>query len=82
MKAIIKVSHQHLIIALILLPGLTACSKQAWYQGAQSAQTANCMQEPLSEFEDCNKPSDENYEDFERKRKDLTENPANSTTMD
>jgi hypothetical protein len=76
MKTIIKVRHQHLVIAFILSLGLTACSKQAWYQGAQSAQTANCMQEPLSEFEDCNKPSDENYQDFERKRKDLTEDTA------
>ena len=73
-----KIIHQHLIIAVILSLALTACSKQAWYQGAQSARTANCMQEPLSEFDDCNKPSDENYEDFENKRQALTKDPANA----
>ena len=78
MKTIIKIIHHHLIIAVILSLGLTACSKQAWYQGAQSARTANCMKEPLAEFDDCNKPSDENYEEFESKRKDLTKDPANA----
>lgn len=65
-----------LFIALLLMSGLNACSKQSWYQGAQSAKTANCMKQPISEYEDCVQQSDENYHDYERNRKELKQEPA------
>ncbi len=40
-----------ILITMIIMVTLAACTKQNWYQGAQSAQTANCMKEPLSEYE-------------------------------
>ena len=55
----------------IVLIALTACSQQNWYQGAQSAQTAHCMQEPLSEYEDCIKQTGGNYDSYSEKRENL-----------
>lgn len=75
-KAIMRSIPQLVIITFIFVPGLSACSKQAWYQGMQSAQTAKCMEEPVSEYDDCNQQSDEIYQDYERNRKDLNKQPS------
>ncbi len=55
---------------------LTACSEQSWYQGAQSAQTAECMKQPLSEFKDCNKTTEKSYLQYKSERDQLLENNA------
>jgi hypothetical protein len=59
------------ISILILLTVLTSCSKQNWYAGTQAAQTAHCMQEPLSEYEDCIQQSTESYDDYSKSREQL-----------
>ena len=71
-----KITHQHIILTLTLALALTACSKQNWYQGMQSAQTADCMKGPASEYDDCNKQSDETYNDYQKSREDLTKDPS------
>ncbi|MBE9568709.1 MAG: hypothetical protein IMF14_08430, partial [Proteobacteria bacterium] len=48
----------NLTLAALLTMTLPACSKQNWYQGARSAQTAQCMQGPESEYKDCNQQSE------------------------
>jgi len=58
------------IIAISTLV-ISACSKQNWYSAAQSAQTAHCMKQPISEYEDCQQPSSENYNSYETKRQKL-----------
>lgn len=66
--------HNHIIqilVTVILLVTLTACTTQNWYKGAQSAQTAQCMKEPLSEFEDCNEQTKESYDSFKENREQL-----------
>jgi hypothetical protein len=73
-----KTTNQYMVISFIFALGLSACTKQAWYQGAQSAKTANCMKEPISEFDECKQQSDDSYHDYERSRKDLTEDPSTS----
>lgn len=60
-----------IIITVTIMVTLTGCTKQNWYQGAQSAQTANCMKQPLSEYENCNQQSEENYDSYQEKRKQL-----------
>jgi len=59
------------IIVVITAVMLAACSKQAWYTGAQSSQTTHCMKEPLSEYDDCIEQSGESYEQYKQKREDL-----------
>jgi len=66
-----KFTLLHKLVILMLIIGVTACTKQNWYQGARSAQTANCMNEPLSEYEDCNQQSDKNYDEYSKKREEL-----------
>ena len=70
-KKIMKFTHLHIILTLIFAVALTACTKQAWYQGAQSSQTAHCMKEPLSEYENCTQPSAENYDQYNKNREHL-----------
>ena len=72
-------SRLHTVVTTFLLvAGLGACSKAAWYQGAQSVKTANCMQQPISEYDDCQQQSDESYTDYEKIRKGITQNPPAS----
>ncbi len=68
--------HRHIVVTLIVTVGLTACSKQNWYQGMQSSQTANCMKGPVSKYDDCKQQSDESYENYESNRKDLTKDSS------
>jgi len=59
------------LMILLIESTLAACSQQNWYQGAQSAQTAHCMKQPLAEYEDCNQQSKESYDDFKSSREQL-----------
>ena len=68
---IMKITHQYIIISLTFAAALTACSKESWYQGAQSSQTAHCMKEPLSEYENCTQQSRENYSEYNKNRESL-----------
>jgi hypothetical protein len=75
-------AHQRHHFSLLILIGISiilgACSKQAWYEGARSSQTAHCMEEPLSEYEDCKRQPNENYDDYRKTREDLIqENSGN-----
>ncbi|MDT8283700.1 MAG: hypothetical protein RQ982_12950 [Gammaproteobacteria bacterium] len=61
---------------VLITVALIACSEQNWYQGAQSAQTAECMKQPFSEFKDCNKMTDKSYQQYKSERDQLLENDA------
>jgi hypothetical protein len=63
--------HQYKIIILTLAIFLSACSKQSWYTGAQSSQTAHCMEQPLAEYNDCMQQSNESYNEYTKSRQDL-----------
>jgi len=52
---------------------LYACTQQDWYRGAQQYQNAKCMEGPISEYENCTIPVDENYEQYNKKRELLME---------
>ena len=59
-------------LVLLLTITLAACSQQNWYQGAQSAQTANCMKQPLAEYNDCNQQSQEmSYQEYQKTQEQL-----------
>ena len=62
---------------------LTACGQQNWYQGARSAQAANCMKQPLAEYEDCNQSSqDMSYQQYEKMQEQLQSEDKDSSTME
>jgi hypothetical protein len=69
-------SIRFLLLAVLLMPVLYACSKQNWYQGVQSTHQARCMQEPLSEYDECMQQSNDNYNEYENSRKDLSGDAA------
>ena len=62
-----------LLVTVVLIMTLSACSKQNWYQGAQSAKEADCMKEPVSEYEDCMQQSSESYNEYNKNREALSE---------
>lgn len=62
---------------ILITTCLTACSQQNWYQAARSAQTAQCMKEPISEYDDCNQQSNETYENYKSSKEQL-QNKANT----
>ncbi|MCK4834828.1 MAG: hypothetical protein KAT12_08615 [Gammaproteobacteria bacterium] len=66
-----RTNHRLIIITLTFTTALIACSKPDWYQGARSAQTAQCMKAPLSEYKDCNQQTDMSYRDYEESRDGL-----------
>lgn len=72
------ITRQFFFTIILLAITLGACSKQAWYQGAQSAKEAHCMKEPVSEYEDCMQQSSENYDEYNKNREALIE--ENTTT--
>lgn len=72
------ITRQIFFTIILLAITLNACSKQAWYQGAQSAKEAHCMKEPVSEYEDCMQQSSENYDEYNKNREALIE--ENTTT--
>jgi hypothetical protein len=59
------------IIAVLLLPLVSACSTQNWYTGAQSAQQAHCMQGPYAEYEECMQQSTGDYNTYSKNREQL-----------
>jgi hypothetical protein len=58
---------------ILLILSVSACSKQSWYQGAQSAKEAQCLKEPVSEYEDCVKQSGQSYDEYSKTREQLLE---------
>lgn len=50
---------------------MAGCTTQSWYEGAQAAQTTQCMKQPLSEYDDCNKQTEQSYESYEKEREDI-----------
>ena len=73
------INTKEIFFSIILLAiTLTACTKQAWYQAAQSSQTTHCMKEPAAEYNDCIQQSAENYDEYNKNRKALLE--ENTTT--
>jgi len=62
------------LILMLATGSLFACTQQNWYQSAQSAQTAHCMKQPLSDYENCNQPANESYNDFTKNKEQLNRN--------
>lgn len=67
-----------LLISIVLIITLSACSRQNWYQGAQSAKEAHCMKGPVSEYKNCMQQSSENYDEYSKNREALIKD--NTTT--
>jgi len=67
--------HPQYIAILLFAIGLTitlgACTKQAWYEGAKSSQKVCCMNEPISEYENCMQQSAEDYDAYSKNREAL-----------
>jgi hypothetical protein len=55
----------------LALPSLlaSACSSQAWYEGARASAEAQCRAQPAGAYEECMSRLDQrSYEDYRRER--------------
>ena len=51
---------------------LSACTKENWYEGVKASHEAQCMNEPLSEYDNCLKQlQEQSYEEYQRDRQSL-----------
>jgi len=79
MAALPRNTTRFIFLAVIAATALTACSKQSWYQGVQSAHEAQCLKGPPSEYDECIKQSDRSYDEYEKNRKELNQDTTNIT---
>jgi hypothetical protein len=50
----------------------SGCTKQNWYEGVKASHEAQCMKEPISEYDSCMEQlQEQSYEDYERDRDSL-----------
>jgi hypothetical protein len=51
---------------------LSACTKENWYEGVKASHEAQCMEEPISEYDNCMKQlQEQSYEEYQRDRESL-----------
>ena len=75
----IALPHNKLILfifAFLIIFFLTACSKQDWYQSTVSAHKQQCVNGPISEYNDCMIQSDNSYNEYEKKREVVLTEPS------
>ena len=57
------------LIALLLLALLPACSSRAWYEGMRASAENECRKLPPGGYEDCMaRVNRQSYEEYERER--------------
>lgn len=61
---------------LITLVGISlvfvvSCSSKGWYEGMKNREKLLCNQVPPSEYEDCVRQAEGNYEDYRRQREEI-----------
>ena len=59
------------ILALMLTLSclfMTACSKQAWYQGVQDSQTRECINEQNADNDECRRSTSQTYDEYQKER--------------
>ena len=50
----------------------SGCTKENWYEGVKASHEAQCMKEPISEYDNCMEQlQEQSYEDYERDRDSL-----------
>ena len=50
----------------------SGCTKENWYEGVKASHEAQCMNEPISEYDNCMKQlQEQSYEEYERDRESL-----------
>jgi hypothetical protein len=56
------------VLGIFLAATLTACSKQAWYQGVQSSQERECINEQGSAYDECRRSTAQPYDVYQKER--------------
>jgi len=61
------------LIAFLLIT-LTACTKQQYFEGLKAGRRAECLEYPVSEYEDCVDETDTSFEEYNTKREEIVGN--------
>jgi hypothetical protein len=47
---------------------MSACSNQTWYQGVQSSQERECINEQGSAYDECKRSTSQPYDEYQKER--------------
>ena len=61
------------VCALLLIALTAGCTQRSWYEGVKQSHEHQCNLLPESEREDCLAQHDDHYEDYQRKRGEISE---------
>jgi hypothetical protein len=61
-------------VAALLLISLTACTKQQYYEGLKAERRTECLEYPVSEYEDCIDETQKSFEEYSTERKEVIGN--------
>ena len=53
---------------------ISACSSQQYYEGLKAGQRSQCLEYPVSEYNDCIDETTTGYEDYQHQRKEVVGN--------
>lgn len=62
---------KYLLAITTVTLALTACTTSNWYKGMQSREQIQCLNVPEAEYDDCMKNTNESYDEYKEKRKEL-----------
>lgn len=57
-----------LFLVVVTAVFLSACSNQAWYQGVQSSQERECINEQGNAYEECRRSTAQPYDEYQKER--------------
>jgi hypothetical protein len=57
-----------MLLAVFMAATLSSCSNQAWYQGVQSSQERECINEQGSAYDECKRSTTQPYDEYQKER--------------
>ena len=56
---------------ILLLMTVTACTKQTYFEGLKAGRQAQCLEYPVSEYENCVDEIETGFEEYRTKREEI-----------
>ncbi len=68
---------QRVLIALLIVVSLCACTSRELYEAAQERQRHECRSGPLSDYDRCMERANESYDSYQRNKRQVEEDQRN-----
>lgn len=60
-----------ILIVMLSLLLVAGCSNRGWYEGMKNRERVLCNQVPASDYEDCMRQAEGNYNEYEKQREEV-----------